>query len=207
MTVVAGVILAGGRGARLGGVVKADIRVGGVRLAERTARRFNAVTGPKLLSTGHLPQHLRPSIPTWHHVADPSGPDMGPLAGISAAVSFLNSTSSDADFLMSLAVVTPFFPSDFVEMALNALTDKTDVVIASHAGQIYPTNALWRLAALSQLPENLPQLASTGIKGLIATLHSVELELSMDDGGNPCQNINDISDLIASGKRIQANKS
>ena len=51
-------ILAGGKGERLGGVVKANLRVGGVRLIDRVAAALADVKGPILVAHGGLDRDL-----------------------------------------------------------------------------------------------------------------------------------------------------
>ena len=201
MSVVAGVILAGGRGKRLGGVTKANLKVGGVSLLRRAASGMSALEGPLLISTGHIPASQIGSDVGWHIVPDTAKDNLGPLAGIAAAVEFLSHDNCSADFLMSLAVDTPFFPQDFCQRAAKMMREDVDVVVATHNNQHYPTNALWRLASIALLPEQLEEFSAGGIKKLIGSMTSAAIDLSTADGGNPCQNVNSMADLIACGRR------
>ena len=199
MTVVAGVILAGGRGKRLGGLIKANLKVGGVILLERAVSSLGEIDGPILISTGHIPASQISTESDWRVVEDASKDYLGPLAGIAAAVGFLQRENIKADYLMSLAVDTPFFPQDFCTRSMELLDDNVDVVVAKFGAQIYPTNALWRLNSIAHLPGQLTQLSPNGIKGLMTTLSVADMELAAVNGSNPCQNVNRMSDLIACG--------
>ena len=58
------VILAGGRGERLGGVIKSELRIGGVRLLERVAGQL-ADCDPILVAHGRIDPaqfHLLPGM-------------------------------------------------------------------------------------------------------------------------------------------------
>ena len=178
-------ILAGGSGSRLGHVVKAQVPVGGVPLLERVAASLTAVDGAVLVAEG--PHALG-------GVADPPGWS-GPLAGIAAAAVV------DADFLLSVAVDTPFFPPDFAERALTVIGDG-DVVVARYGGDAYFTNALWRVSALRTLGEGDPEtLSAGGIKGFLRTLEVVWLDWPETAEGNPFANVNTLDDLAALERR------
>jgi molybdopterin-guanine dinucleotide biosynthesis protein A len=96
---------------------------------------------------------------------------------------------------MSLAVDTPFFPHDFVARALP-LAAGVDAVIGCFGAQDYPTNALWRLAALRDLPRALRDgTAPHSLKRLAASLKSVRLDYAAVTGDDPFLNANTPQDL------------
>jgi molybdopterin-guanine dinucleotide biosynthesis protein A len=182
---IAAVILAGGRGSRLEGVVKARLTVGGVPLLERVAAALTVLDGPVLVAQG--PHALG-------GIADPPGWS-GPLAGIAAAAGV------DAEFLMSVAVDTPFFPPDFVNRALTVI-GSADVVVARYGGDAYFTNALWRVSALTTLLKGSPEtLSAGGIKGFLRSLDVVWLDWPEAADGNPFANVNTPDDLATLERR------
>ena len=97
------VVIAGGRGERLGGVIKADLRIGGRRLLDRVVGALGAVESPLMISIG--PRHHWPGLPADAvAVADLAATTGGPLAGLAAAVASLQARGIDRGLLVSVAV-------------------------------------------------------------------------------------------------------
>ena len=199
---IAGVILAGGKGKRLGGVLKATLKVGGISLFERTAGALSGVNGPRLFSIGNVSPASFASNTGWIKINDLDSEARGPLAGLAAAVAYLRENDKKVEYLLSVAVDTPFFPQDFFQKALEIFNndEKSDVVVASYNAQLYPTNAVWRFGAIADLPENLTQVAKFGIRSLYKTKNMRELALDDCRNYNPCQSVNDIEDVLNCGR-------
>jgi molybdopterin-guanine dinucleotide biosynthesis protein A len=198
----AAVILAGGKGERLGGVIKANLSIGGVRLLDRVTGALGAVEGPVLVAHGRIDPALLGLLPRHIAVVDGDGPQKGPLAGIAAAAGWCLAQARPPALLLSVAVDTPFFPPDFSAAALALLDEDTDVVVAAYLGQPYPTNALWRIAALRGLLQAPESTAKTpGIKDFAATLRSRQLDWPDDGFGDPFANLNTEADRLALERR------
>lgn len=90
------IILAGGRGSRLGGVDKATVQLGNATLLELA---LNAVDGA---GTTVVVGHAEVPPPVRSTLEDP--PDGGPVAGIVAG---LHSLDSEAEWILVLAVDQP----------------------------------------------------------------------------------------------------
>lgn len=107
---IAGLILAGGAGRRMGGVDKAALVLGGITLVERAMARLGAQVPTLAIAAGPDPArfaHLDlPALP------DPLA-DAGPLAGLLAGLVW--ASGAGADSVVTVAVDTPFFPDDLVE--------------------------------------------------------------------------------------------
>lgn len=187
-TRIAAVILAGGRAERLGGVNKAEIVFGGERLIDRAQRAVNGCD-PVLVAVG--PTDYEP--PAGRPIPDLPGEYAGPLAGIAAAIDALPGAS--AEWLLSLAVDTPFFPLDFVARAM-AITHDADCVMSCFELQDYPTNALWRLSAIRRLPDDVRAgTAPHSLKRLAATLRTTRLDYAELASNDPFLNANTPQDL------------
>ena len=188
MATIAAVILAGGKAERLGGINKALIEIGGRTLLDR-ARDAAIGCEPVLLAvsaSGFTAEGMT-AIP------DLVSGYAGPLAGIAAAVEALR--ESNADWLLSLAVDTPFFPADFVRRALPVI-GTADVAVGCFGPQDYPTNALWRLAAIRGLPQGVRDgKAPHSLKRLAASLKSVRLDYAVTSADDPFVNANTPEDL------------
>jgi molybdopterin-guanine dinucleotide biosynthesis protein A len=190
MTRIAAVVLAGGKAERLGGVNKALIEVGGRRLIDRAR---DAISGcdPKLVAIGHTPF----DAPGFVAVHDLDADYGGPLAGIAAAVEALFET--DAELLLSFAVDTPFFPADFLIRALPLL-GAASAVLAAFGPQDYPTNALWRLSAIRDLPQAVrSDTAPRSLKRLAESLGAARLDYAGLVSDDPFLNINTPADMVA----------
>ena len=195
---VAAVILAGGRGERLGGVVKAELRVGGVRLLDRVlpalagCRPVVVAHGPHDPETLGLPDGVLP-------VPDLPGDYAGPLAGFAAAVAAIGDA---AELLVCAAVDAPFLPADYVARLLAGLSD-APAAIASYGGQPYPTNSIWRLARFRDLPDRIRAgTAPRSLKSLAAAAGAVTVEWPVDDAGDPFANVNTPEDLALAELRL-----
>ncbi|MHB1102633.1 MAG: molybdenum cofactor guanylyltransferase [Devosia sp.] len=195
---VAAVILAGGRGERLGGVIKANLIVGGMRLLDRTTQAIASSASPILVAHGRLDPALMALTERHVPIPDLASDYAGPLAGVAAAVAWCNSRRVPPDYLLSLAVDTPFFPHDFVAVALAAIGAEAAAAIARYATQDYPTNALWRLASVDTLPGRVADGGGPhSLKRLATELDAIHLDWPVDGAGDPFANANTPGDLQA----------
>ena len=195
MTVYA-LILAGGRGSRLGGVRKGALRIGGQSLLDRVSAHFRDM--PLLVSTGPggvMDMSLGNALP------DSSSVSKGPMAGILAALAFLDGQAGTGDLLLTVAVDTPFLPSDYVERMTAVLEYDGEAAYASWGGDIYPTNAIYRISALSRC---LASTTHTSPKRLLTDLDAESVDWTGHADANPFANLNTLSDLIALGQRARS---
>ncbi len=191
----AGVIIAGGEGRRLGGVLKSELLVGGVRLIDRVAARF-AGCDPLLVVHGRHDAG-RLSLPAGAvAVPDLESDYGGPLAGLAAAVAWLATHGWSGDVVMS-AVDTPFLPADYVERLIEALANAPGAV-ARYGEQPYPTNSAWRLTAIAELPDEVRAgTAPRSLKRLAERLGAASVDWPIGAGGDPFANANTPEDLAA----------
>lgn len=196
MTRIAAVILAGGRGERLGGVNKALLALGDRTLLDRAI----AVTrGYKTLLAVGSARFETPS--DLEQVLDLDTGYAGPLAGVAAAVQHL--ADSAIDLLFSLAVDTPLFPADFVSRAQDLL-HASPAVLAAYGEQDYPTNAVWRLSALSGLPDAVRNgSAPRSLKRLALGLGATRLDYAPLTDSDPFRNANTPEDLAFLGRALE----
>jgi molybdopterin-guanine dinucleotide biosynthesis protein A len=189
VTTIAAVILAGGKGERLGGVNKALLTIGSERFIDR-AITATADCEPRLLAVGHAPFDAPEGLV---QVPDLDTDYAGPLAGVAAVVDHLAVTPPD--LLLSLAVDTPHFPRDFVARALPLLATAS-AVIASYGEQDYPTNAVWTFSSLSALPDGVRAgTAPHSLKRLGESLGAVRLDYAGVNDFDPFRNANTPEDL------------
>jgi len=198
------VILAGGKGERLGGVIKANLEIGGLRLLARATQAVSGSASSILVAHGGLDPALMDLTEQHVPIPDLASDYAGPLAGVAAAVAWCVGQPSPPAYLVSLAVDTPFFPHDFVARALAAIGTTTPAVIARYGTQDYPTNALWRLASISALPARVADgTAPHSLKRLGAELGAIHLDWPPDENGDPFANANTPTDLQALKARAE----
>ncbi|NMA96842.1 MAG: molybdenum cofactor guanylyltransferase [Phyllobacteriaceae bacterium] len=186
-------ILAGGAGSRLGGVDKARLRIGNVALIDRVIDRLGEVSS-LLVATGPEMPH---ALPKGIAIPDHSDKHLGPMAGVAAALRHLRPLAGPDDILASVAVDTPFLPSDFLARIVQPISDGAAASLAVWKEQFYPTNAAFRL---SEVPEILPDSP----KALLASMGAVKIDWSVDQALNPFGNVNTLADLVAMSRRAQS---
>lgn len=190
------VIIAGGQGQRLGGIRKADLRVGGMRQLERIMAALGDVTRPILVASG--PRGRRLALPAdCLAVDDLESPCAGPLAGLVAAVAQLAESGITRGLLVSVAVDTVFVPPDFIARMIDGLGDAA-TAYAAWGEDFYPPNAVWQLGALQQLPAALSgSEAPVSLKSLQRALGARRVDWAGLQPTNPFANINTLADLLA----------
>lgn len=199
--IVAAVILAGGRGERLGGVVKANIELGGTPLLERVTTALGPLPQPVLVAHGAIDPGRIGLLDGQVPVPDLATDYGGPLAGLAGALAWHQAKGPGADALVSVAVDTPFLPTDFVEQLIETLGD-ADAAVAAYGGQSYPTNAIWRATAVADLPARVVDgTAPRSLKRLAETLGAVACEWPLGATGDPFSNVNTPEDLAALERR------
>lgn len=185
-------ILAGGRGSRLGGVRKAELRLGGSTLLDRVIARLPPLPTPLLIATGPDPAL---NYPGGINLADQHADPGGPMAGLLAAIRYLG-TASD-ELLVTVAVDTPFLPADFVA---RLTATKASAAEAGWRGNFYPTNAAYRLSALAGVLAEPP----ASPRQLLAALGARRIDWADAAGEDPFANLNDLADLVALRRRARS---
>jgi len=134
-----GVILAGGRGTRMGEVIKAEVMLGTASLLDRVAARLEPqVAG--LVVNCNAPLETRYPV-----IADTMDGRLGPLAGVLAGLD--RASAQGATHIVTVAVDTPFFPCDLVpHLMLAGEAHPHRFAIAATADGAHPTFGLWPVA-------------------------------------------------------------
>ena len=145
------VILAGGQSRRFGSN-KALVRVRGARLSDLMIQRLAAqTTGPIAVNApddGPLSLAPYPILPDLIHE------DIGPLAGLHAALSWAESLGQET--VITSPVDTPNLPDDYVEQLLAA----TSPAVATCKGRIHALHGIWPVSLKPDLEAHI----STGTR-------------------------------------------
>lgn len=122
---VTGVVLAGGRGARMGGVDKGLQPFHGVPLARHALQRLQPQVGACMINANrHLDQYRAFGVPV---LADTLPDYAGPLAGFASALEHCQTP-----YLVTVPCDSPLFPADLVARLSDALVrEQADIAMAS----------------------------------------------------------------------------
>ena len=132
---LSGVILAGGKSSRMGGVDKAFLTVDGLPVVERTIRLFQGCFAQTIVVT-NSPEKYRK-----FGDAELTGdlfPNLGPLAGIHAGLSLAR-----FPYAFVAACDMPFLQRESIEHVIRCVTNQ-DAVIPVWDGDIEPLHAVYR---------------------------------------------------------------
>lgn len=163
------IIVAGGRGKRMGGVDKATVTVNGERLIDLLLDEvsiLDALQQVVVVSSRNL--SIRPGVKTT--AEDP--PFSGPVAGILAGVDALRDAAADRTAI--LAVDAPESATLIPE--LNEALDDSDAqvaVIREAGGHLQPLCAVWDTESLWLALNEMGETADKPAKALIAAAEAI----------------------------------
>jgi molybdopterin-guanine dinucleotide biosynthesis protein A len=146
---IGGVVLAGGRSARMG-ADKAFVQLDGVRFIDIAIERARPQVH-ELAVSANEPLERFTGL-GLRVIPDAAGAFAGPLAGIYSAMLWAQKALPHCRSLVSFAVDTPFFPRDLVAR-LRARRDDESAVLATAAsgGRLEPIFTLWPVALAPEL--------------------------------------------------------
>ena len=180
---VTGVVLAGGRGARMGGLDKGLQLFDGVPMALHTLRRLQLQVGPTMLNANrNKDQYLSFGVPVF---ADTVPDYAAPLAGVITALQHC-----DTPYLMTVPCDTPLFPSDLVIRLAQAMVGAdADMALASapepdaHGAWMARAQPVFCLMARHLLPSLTSFVAGGGRKIDAWTALHKNVLVPFDDAG------------------------
>ncbi|MBF0349354.1 MAG: molybdenum cofactor guanylyltransferase [Magnetococcales bacterium] len=187
---ITGLILAGGRGARMGLRNKAMLPLGGEILLARVRRRLaSQVSGIMVAVHGDV-SDWAPLCAGCSVVVDERQPRQGPLAGLETALRHVPN-----DWLLSVPVDVPFFPLDLAWRLGGECRDGRQPIVAMSRGRMHPTVALWPGGMLGAVTAALDR-NQRGLNDFLRQIPHVRVEFPDEYGGfDPFFNINTLQDL------------
>lgn len=124
---ITGLVLAGGRGSRMGGVDKGLQNFQGQPLALRAMQRLAPQVGPLLINANRSLTDYETFGMAVVSDAPESGEFAGPLAGLLAGL-----THCKTPWLLTVPCDTPFFPQDLADRLASAIvSDQADLAVAA----------------------------------------------------------------------------
>ena len=183
---ITGVILAGGRGRRMGGVDKGLLELRGRPLAAWVAERLAPQVDELLISANRNGERY---AALSHRVVGDCIPGFaGPLAGLHAALE-----AAAHPLVVTVPCDSPFLPADLVFRLCSGLTATgADVAIAWSGGRAHPVFCLCRRDLLPHLAAYLAS-GERRMAGWHATLKVAEI--AFDDEAEAFANINTRDEL------------
>jgi molybdenum cofactor guanylyltransferase len=183
---VTGLILAGGKGSRMGGVDKGLQPFRGRRLVDHVYERFAPQVGGIIINANQ--NHEEYKTFGVRVVSDAIGGYAGPLAGLHAGLSV-----SKRPFLASVPCDSPFLPGDLIERLYQRIDETgAELAVAKTGEQPHPVFSLMRRGVLDHLAEFLKG-GGRKIDAWYATLNVVEV--GFDDEPEAFSNINTREEL------------
>ena len=183
---ITGLILAGGKGSRMGGVDKGLQSFRGKRLVDHVYERLVPQVGGIIINANQ--NHDEYKSFGVRVVSDAIAGYAGPLAGLHAGLSV-----SRRPFLASVPCDSPFLPADLVERLYNRLDETgSELAVAKTGDQPHPVFCLLRRKLVDHLAEFLKG-GGRKIDAWYATLNFVEVVF--DDQADAFSNINTREEL------------
>ena len=184
---IAGVILAGGRGLRMGGVDKALLEAGGTTLLTRIVSRLTPQVDRLALNANGDPSRFKEyGLPV---IADGVPGHAGPLAGLLAAMEW--AAAHGCDLLVTVTGDCPLLPDDLVA---RLRAGGTVPAIAVSGGRRHPVFGLWPVCRRDELAKAVIDDGVRRINGLAADWGAAEVEWP-DQPVDPFLNVNTPDDL------------
>jgi molybdopterin-guanine dinucleotide biosynthesis protein A len=167
----------------------------GKTLLQRTIERAQPqVTKLLLNANGNSLRFARTKLPV---VADVFPNNCGPLAGIHAALRWMQKDNPDSEWLASFASDTPFFPTDLVAQLLaNANEQHAQLIVATSKGRAHPVFALWHASLTEKIAEQLKTGEVPRLQDWVKQQKVIEVDFAAETH-DPFFNINTPQDLYA----------
>lgn len=188
-------ILAGGRGARLGGVDKGLEELSGRPLVAHSIAALKPQCGTLLISANRN-QALYAAF-GYPVVADDSGEFLGPLAGMLSVL-----RAAQTRYVLCVPCDAPLLPADLAARLWQALTDQqAQASVARSADGLQPVYALLSRS----LTEHLHTYLNSGARKTADWLRAVAAaEADFSDCPSMFLNMNTVADRVALLRQMQA---
>jgi molybdopterin-guanine dinucleotide biosynthesis protein A len=197
MSRLVGVVLAGGLARRMGGGDKGLVTLHGRPILDHVLERLDPQVDRIVINANGDPGRLAAyDLPI---VADAIEGFAGPLAGVLAGMQW--AARNDAEWVVTAATDTPFFPRDLVDRFRQAVADKgADMACAASGGRHHPVFGLWPVALRADLSR---AMTADGVRkvDLWTARHRIAVAEFADQPYDPFFNVNRPED-VAEAERI-----
>ncbi len=184
------VILAGGKGSRLDGKGKFSQIIKNKTMLEQVYNRVSKQFSCVAVNVNDKKRIINLNL----RVIYDEFIDIGPLAGIHAALCFGNKKLGKNGYVCIVPVDTPFLPNNLGERLYeNMIKNNSQVVFASSGNRIHPTIGLWK----NNLSSKLEHSINKGVRKI--DRFTSDLKVSYEKWSinkiDPFYNINNYEDL------------
>jgi molybdopterin-guanine dinucleotide biosynthesis protein A len=199
MTGIVGVVLAGGLARRMGGGDKGLIELEGRPILDHVLARLAPQVDCIVINANGAPARLAgyglPIVP------DSVEGFAGPLAGVLAGMEWAARECPDADWIVTAATDTPFFPRDLVARLQQAVADEdAGLACAASGGRHHPVFGLWPVAFAADLRHAMTAEDIRKVDAWTAR-HRLAVASFADQPHDPFFNVNRPDD-VAQARRI-----
>ena len=184
MKEVSGIVLAGGRGSRMGGVDKGLQLLRGKPMVEHVLARFAPQVAEVVINANqNIEKYKQHGYPV---VSDAIGGFAGPLAGLHAGLN-----AAKYPLVVTVPCDSPFLPADLVSRLLHELGAR-DLAVAKTGDQPHPVFALMK----REVRESLEAFLASGGRKIDAWYAALKVvEVGFDDEADAFRNINTLEEL------------
>jgi molybdopterin-guanine dinucleotide biosynthesis protein A len=203
---IAGLILAGGAGRRMGeGPPKPLRRLAGRPLLAHVIERVRPQVMALAIGSGDAVSYAGfglPLLPDPPAALPHEAGRAGPLAGVLAGLEWVAHQHLHCRWLLTVPADAPFLPANLMaRMAGHLHVDEPEVLVLRHAGRLHPTIAVWSVRLVDDLRHALR------VEGLRRMDTFVERHphrlLDWPRGGpDPFFNVNTPADLARAERRL-----
>lgn len=194
-----GVLLAGGKGERMGGVDKGALLLGGRPLYEIMIEKLAARSGQLLVVAPHAPDWFK-HIPNAVHLQDARVEDepIGPAGGLLAALEYTFRASPASSTILA-PIDLPFLSVDVFDQ-LEAGRAGAVAAIARSARGLEPAVGVWLAEAYEPVYEAVAKNEMRALRHICAEIGATVIDLDIDETTflnlNRPQDITDAKKLI-----------
>ncbi|MEA3303396.1 MAG: molybdenum cofactor guanylyltransferase MobA [Pseudomonadota bacterium] len=142
---ITAVILAGGRGRRMGGKDKGLVVVNNLPLIEHVISAVSPQAGQLVINANrNIEEYQHYGFPV---VSDTMADYQGPLAGFASTMA-----AAETDYIVTIPCDSPLLPADLVQRLVDALQNEDAELAVAHDGErLQPVFALIRVSLLPSL--------------------------------------------------------
>ena len=185
------VIMIGGQSTRMGGGIKSFIEFNNKNIFDRILERTKPQLNKIIINCNSPEVKLKKYNITI--IKDLVDGYLGPLAGIHAAMKWININEPKIKWLVTLPGDTPFIPNDLISRFNEKISSKLKIVLAQSDNKTHPTIGAWHTSLFDSLDEQL----NKGMRKILswAELHSIDFINYPIINFDPFFNINTKQDL------------
>ena len=190
---ICAVILTGGQSSRMGGGIKSLKKFNNKLIFDRIFNNLQNQVQKIIINSNDL-ENLFANY-NVQVIKDSIKGFLGPLAGIHAALEWVNKNEPHINWLITVPGDTPFIPNDLVKKLLEkAKNSKCKIVLAQSNEKTHPIIGVWH----SSLYESLKNDLNSGVRKILywASKHPLDYVEFTNSKYDPFFNINYEKDII-----------